>query len=114
MISKAEHLQKTMIAEPAFDGLPAKLVTLQNQSGMSVTFMDIGATWLSCLLPVADEQREVLLGVSTMTDFQKHTTYMGATVGRYANRIAQGQFEINGQQLSARNQSGRKHSAWRA
>ena len=92
-----DTLFKTMTQEVAFDGHPAKLVRLQNQTGMSVTCMDIGATWLSCTLPVADEQREVLLGVSTMADFQKHSAYMGATIGRYANRIAQGQFEIDGQ-----------------
>ena len=102
-----DTLFKTMTQEVAFDGHPEKLVKLQNQSGMSVTFMDIGATWLSCILPVKDECREVLLGVSTMADFKKHTTYMGATVGRYANRIAQGQFEIAGQNYQVKtNQAG--------
>jgi aldose 1-epimerase len=90
-------LFKTMTQTMAFDDHPAKLVELKNKNGMSVTFMDIGATWLSCIIPVGDESREVLLGVSTMLDFKKHSTYLGATVGRYANRIVQGQFEIAGQ-----------------
>ena len=89
-------LFKTMTEEVAFDGQPAKLVKLQNKNGLSVIFMDIGATWLSCEVPVADQQREVLLGVSTMADFKKQGTYLGATVGRFANRIADGQFSING------------------
>jgi aldose 1-epimerase len=102
-----DTLFETMTQEVAFDGHPAKLGKLQNQNGMSVIFMDIGATWLSCIIPVGDEQREILLGVSTMRDFKKHTTYMGATIGRYANRIAQGQFAINGQHYQVEtNQAG--------
>lgn len=80
----------------AFDGLPAKLIQLTNKNGMSVTFMDIGATWLSCIVPVKNESREVLLGVATMSDFEKHNTFLGGTVGRYANRIKQGRFAIEG------------------
>jgi galactose mutarotase-like enzyme len=92
-----DTLFETMTQTMAFDGLPAKLVKLHNKNGMSVTFMDIGATWLSCIVPVGNEAREVLLGVSTMEDFHQHESYMGATAGRYANRIALGQFEIAGQ-----------------
>ena len=92
----AETLKDTMTTEPAFDGSPAKLVTLQNLAGMSVTLMDIGATWLSCVIPLKGEKREVMLGVSTMADFNHLSSYMGATVGRYANRIAAGRFDIDG------------------
>jgi aldose 1-epimerase len=94
-----DSLFQSMTQENAYDGQVAKLVKLSNKAGISITLMDIGATWLSCIIPIADEQREVLLGVATMADFKKHVTYLGATVGRYANRIAQGQFEIDGQQF---------------
>ncbi|NOI64880.1 galactose-1-epimerase [Vibrio sp. 99-8-1] len=86
-----------MEQEAAFDGQPARLIRLENSVGMSATFMDIGATWLSCTLPVNNLDREVLLGTSTMADFEKMSAYMGVTVGRYANRIAKGQFSIDGQ-----------------
>lgn len=92
-----ETLFDSMTKEAAFDGQPANIIKLENNNGMSVTFMDIGATWLSCIIPIEDELREVLLGVSTMADFKTHTTYMGTTVGRYANRIARGTFEIDGE-----------------
>lgn len=103
----SETLRETMTAEDAYDGSPAELVTLHNLAGMSVTFMDIGATWLSCVVPLKEENREVMLGVSTMTDHQKLGSYIGATIGRYANRIESGRFEIDGQayQLST-NQAG--------
>jgi len=91
----SDTLFKTMTQQAAYDGETAKLVKLHNKNGLSVIFMDIGATWLSCIVPIANQQREVLLGVSTMADFKKHSTYLGATIGRYANRIANGQFKIN-------------------
>ena len=100
---KVLALHDTMTMEAAYDGRPAKLFTLTNVSGMTATFMDIGATWLSCTVPVSGEgdksceAREVLLGCATMTDHCKQTAYFGATVGRYANRIAHGQFTIDGE-----------------
>jgi len=94
-----DSLFETMAQTPALDGQSAKLIKLENTSGMSITLMDIGATWLSCLLPVKGQPREVILGVSSMSDFQQHNTYLGATVGRYANRIAFGQCVIDGKRV---------------
>ena len=90
------NLLKSMICDMASDGRPAQIIRLENQAGMSVVFMDIGATWLSCQVPVNGIVRDVLLGVATMADFYQQTSYMGGTVGRYANRIARGKFEIDG------------------
>ncbi|GMQ49548.1 galactose-1-epimerase [Vibrio sp. 10N] len=91
----------------AADGKPPSLYTLSNASGMEVTVMDVGATWLSCKLPIDDEKREVLLGVDTMEDFARQKVFLGATVGRFANRIAGGRFKIDGHEFQAvTNQSG--------
>ncbi|WP_407701713.1 galactose-1-epimerase [Vibrio algicola] len=95
-----EQLHTNMSAGVYLDGLAAKVITLSNQSGMTATFMDVGATWLSCTVPVADQVREVLLGVDTIEKFQQQTCFLGASVGRYANRIAGAQFELNGQVYS--------------
>ena len=53
-------LEKTAFNAP--DGQPYQLVQLTNSNGMTVQFMDWGATWLSCKVPVNGELREVLLG----------------------------------------------------
>lgn len=91
-------LFETMTAQAAYDGRPAQLIELTNANGVSIVLMDIGATWLSCRLPLAcGELREVLLGVGAIADFERHKSYMGVTVGRYANRIANGLFAIDGQ-----------------
>ncbi|PMN97889.1 galactose-1-epimerase [Vibrio sp. 10N.222.55.F9] len=96
-MTQEQNLHQSMTQTPAYDGQPAQLVTLSNTHGMQVTFMDIGATWLSCILPVKGNKREVLLGVNSMENFEKQASYMGTTVGRYANRIANGRFKIDGQ-----------------
>ncbi len=93
----SHSLFNTMTATPAYDGQPAKLVELTNKNGMRVVFMDIGATWLSCIVPVAGEMREVLLGLSTMEEFQQHGSFLGVTVGRYANRIANSEYQHQGE-----------------
>lgn len=69
------------------DGLPFHIYTLENENGMRVQMMDWGATWLSCQVPVNGNLREVLLGCQP-DDYPKQTAYLGASIGRYANRIA--------------------------
>ncbi|PKH07722.1 galactose-1-epimerase [Moritella sp. Urea-trap-13] len=106
MMIEQSSLFDSMTAEAAFDGRPAQLFELTNNNGMCIVLMDIGATWLSCKVPVTDKGagkgtdtvrlREILLGQNNMADFQYQQSYMGVTVGRVANRIAKGQFSIAG------------------
>ncbi|RRZ92999.1 galactose-1-epimerase [Erwinia sp. 198] len=71
------------------DGQPWRITTLRNAGGMVATFMDWGATWLSARVPMKDGSvREALLGCASPADYLNQTAYLGATVGRYANRIA--------------------------
>lgn len=80
------------------DGQPFQLTELRNKSGMSVSLMDWGATWLSAVFPLNDGgRRELLLGCPNPEDYPRQGAYLGATVGRYANRIAQAQLQRNGQ-----------------
>ncbi|KMK83702.1 galactose-1-epimerase [Pectobacterium brasiliense] len=75
------------------DGQPFQLTTLQNQAGMRVRLMDWGATWLSCELPLPEgEVREVLLGCASPEQYPRQSAYLGASIGRYANRIAKATF----------------------
>jgi len=94
MLSRAKRLQQSMVTEPALDGKSAQVFVLSNKHGMQVTLMDIGATWLSCELPLDGTLRDVVVGVNTMADHMSQDAYFGATVGRYANRIKNGQFRI--------------------
>ena len=84
-----QHAQGT-----APDGLPFQLFTLQNAQGMRVQFTDWGATWTSCRVLVNGELREVLLGCK-LEAYPVQQAYLGTSVGRYANRIANAQFTLN-------------------
>ena len=87
----------TATAALAPDGQPYQLTQLQNAGGMTVTLMDWGATWLSAVLPLkSGESRELLLGCRSPADYQRQGAYLGATVGRYANRIANASLPIDG------------------
>lgn len=87
----------TATAALAPDGQPYQLTQLQNAGGMTVTLMDWGATWLSAVLPLkSGERRELLLGCRSPADYQRQGAYLGATVGRYANRIANASLPIDG------------------
>jgi aldose 1-epimerase len=66
--------------------------------GLRVTMLTYGATIQSVLVPdrrgrVAD----VSLGQKTLAEYEALTTFFGATIGRYANRIAKGRFTLDGQ-----------------
>ncbi|MGX9417062.1 galactose-1-epimerase [Vibrio sp. WJH972] len=88
-------LFQSMTLTLASDGNMANIVELTNSQGSSIVVMDIGATWLSCSLALkSGERREVLLGIATMEQFLSQGAYLGASVGRYANRIKQGRFSI--------------------
>lgn len=79
------------------DGRPFVLTTLHNSNGMEVVMMDWGATLLSCRVPLQDgSHREVLLGCETPAQYTQQAAFLGATVGRYANRIAQSRYSHDG------------------
>ncbi|WP_461549044.1 aldose epimerase family protein, partial [Sphaerotilus sulfidivorans] len=66
------------------------LLCLHGPDGLEITLSPRGASWLSCRVPVEGEAqpREVLAGGTDPEDPQRLACYAGATVGRWANRIA--------------------------
>ncbi|MBU3826446.1 MAG: galactose mutarotase [Candidatus Anaerobiospirillum merdipullorum] len=73
------------------------LKTISNEAGMSVTVMDWGATLVSIKVPAGEkEPREILLGVKDPAQWSTQACFFNATIGRYANRIANSNFNANG------------------
>lgn len=70
------------------------LFTLENPF-LKITLSDYGASWLSCVVKMPNEEREVLVTTSAK-NWQKQTAFFGATIGRYANRIANAEYSLNG------------------
>ena len=79
------------------DGTPVEVFTLTNQHGIKLRTMTYGAIVLSLETPDRNGQSaDIVLGYNTLADYVKDTTYFGAIVGRYGNRIAKGKFSVDG------------------
>jgi aldose 1-epimerase len=80
------------------DGVMTAKYTLTNQHGMRATLTNYGATLISLEVPdKGGNLADVVLGFGSLEGYIENNPYFGSTVGRYANRIANGSFELDGQ-----------------
>ena len=78
-------------------GETVEAVTLTNHNGMQARIISYGASIQSLLVPDRHDQlADIALGNATIEGYLEHPAFMGATVGRVANRIANGRFTLNG------------------
>ena len=83
--------------ETELEGKPVKLYTLQNSRGMTVRFTNLGAKVLQIVVPDRDGvMDDVALGYDSIVGVMHGQPSMGAFIGRYANRIANGAFTLDG------------------
>lgn len=81
------------------DGGTTALYTLTNKSGMEVCVTNFGGRIVSIMVPDKNgEYKDVVLGFDNIQDYfpENNQTDFGATIGRYANRIAQGKITVDG------------------
>jgi len=79
------------------DGREVKAVTLTNAKGVSATVISYGASLQSVIMPDRTGKRaDVMLGYAKISDYVDKPQYFGATVGRFANRIAKGRWQMDG------------------
>jgi aldose 1-epimerase len=86
---------------------PTYRYTMTNANGMTVQLLSYGGITQAIDVPGRSGQTaDVVLGFSTLADYVAYDSppvtanggpYFGETVGRYANRIAKGTFQLNGQ-----------------
>ena len=82
-----------------YNGSPTALYTLTNANGMEVCITNFGGRIVSIMVPDKDGAfRDVVLGFDKVSDYfpENNSTDFGAAIGRYANRIAGGSFELDG------------------
>ena len=80
------------------DGQPVQLYRLRSESGVEVSACTYGATITSIVTAGRDGTRaNVVLGFETVGPYLAQTAFLGAVVGRYANRIARARFMLDGQ-----------------
>jgi aldose 1-epimerase len=79
------------------DGREATLFTVTNDNGMSVSVTDFGATVVKICVPDKNGNvADVALGYDTVKGYENNDCYLGAFVGRYANRIGGAKFTLGG------------------
>jgi aldose 1-epimerase len=79
------------------DGRRVEAITLRGSQGVSVVVINYGAALQSVILPDRKGKLEdVTLGYASLEGYLRKPEYFGATVGRFANRIAKGSFVLDG------------------
>ena len=79
------------------DGKKTDLYILRNKNNMEVCITNFGGRIVSVMVPDKDGQmRDVVLGFDSIQDYISKPSDFGASIGRYANRINQGTFTLDG------------------
>lgn len=83
---------------------------LQNQNGMIVSVLNYGCTIQRILVPDRAGRRiDVALGYDDTEDYARGSSYFGALIGRYANRIRSARFSLNGKVFVLSPNDGENH-----
>ena len=79
------------------NGKKTDLYTLRNKNNMEVCITNFGGRIVSVMVPDKDGQmRDVVLGFDSIQGYVSKPSDFGASIGRYANRINQGKFTLDG------------------
>jgi aldose 1-epimerase len=92
------------------EGRPAQLYTLTNANGMQAEVTDYGAILVRLFTP--DRQgrlSDIVLGYNRLEDYANDSAYFGAVVGRFGNRIANGEFSLDGVSFTLAQNNGTAH-----
>ena len=78
-------------------GEEARLFTIQNDKGMEIKVSDYGATLVQVRVPDNEGRLlDVVLGYDDVQGYEAGNAFFGATIGRVANRIGNGEFRLGG------------------
>lgn len=92
------------------DGTAIDLFTLTNSAGNVVTLTNYGAILVSVEVPDrAGNKANVNLGFDNLQGYLGGHPHFGSTIGRFANRIAQGKFSLDGQTYTLAVNNGPNH-----
>ena len=82
------------------DGYAVHAATLDWPGGLSVEILNYGGVLRRLSFPTPQgERRDAILHLDTLEDYERDTAYIGAFVGRVANRIANGRFTLDGREV---------------
>lgn len=79
------------------NGLKVSLFVLENDNNVKICIMDFGAIITNIFVPDKNGNiDDIALGFDSVTKYENDSAYMGAIVGRFANRIANAKFNLEG------------------
>lgn len=103
------RLEKTYFGTLA-SGEVVTAYTIARENGMALTLLNYGATVQSLLVPDRNGRPvDVVLGYDTAAEYEKNGDYLGATIGRMANRIGKGVFSLAGKTYHVAQNDGENH-----
>ena len=98
----------TMIGQ--IGGADVHAVTLTGADGLQVRLLTFGARLAELWVPDRNGVlADIVLGHDRLEDWQTHGRYVGATCGRYSNRIAGGRFVLDGREVQVDRNEGANH-----
>jgi aldose 1-epimerase len=92
------------------EGREVELIALAREGAPAVTVTTHGASVVSIVVPDRDgKTADVVLGYQDLAGYLGDTAFLGVVVGRYANRIARGEFTLDGKRHSLARNNGPNH-----
>lgn len=92
------------------DGRAVEAVVLSSGNGVTARIVTLGATLQSYRAPDRKgDFGDIILGYDTPQDYLTAANFLGASVGRYANRIRAGKFELDGKSYQLETNDGDHH-----
>ncbi len=91
-------------------GAPVFEVEIASSAGASAKVVTWGAVLRDLVVPIASGLQRVVLGLNRLEDYVAHSPHFGAVPGRFANRIANGRFVLDGVEFRLDRKPGEKHT----
>jgi len=92
------------------DGAPVFEATIASKAGASAKILTWGAVLRDLVVPLGQGRQRVTLGLNSIEDYVAHSPFFGAVPGRFANRIANGRFTLDGAVHNLAHKPGEKHT----
>ncbi|MBN1782213.1 galactose mutarotase [bacterium] len=98
LFAMCANKETVMVKFGQVDGKDVFLYTLKNSQGTTVEITNYGGTIVRWLVPDRNgELADIALGFDSLETYVAKSPYFGCIIGRYGNRIADGQFTLNGE-----------------
>ena len=92
------------------DDAPVMEIEIGSEAGARAKILTWGAVLRDLVVPTPRGLQRVTLGLNTIDDYLKHSPSFGAVPGRFANRIANGRFTLDGVEHQLDRKPGEKHT----